>query len=95
MSPAAGATTVEVRVAELFAGFGSDSAPETLPVVAEPTEPVAGEGAPPAKLDRAASELLRPMLRQWLAENMERILEDALRSELTDKSQGPKGPGKG
>jgi cell pole-organizing protein PopZ len=36
----------------------------------------------PRKLDRAASELLRPMLRQWLAENMPRIVEEALRSEL-------------
>ncbi len=34
------------------------------------------------KLDRSAAELLRPMLRQWLSENMPRIVEDALRSEL-------------
>ncbi len=34
------------------------------------------------KLDRGAAELLRPMLRQWLSENMPRIVEDALRSEL-------------
>jgi cell pole-organizing protein PopZ len=44
-------------------------------------------GAPP-KLDRAAAELLRPMLRQWLADNMPRIVEDALRSELTETTQG-------
>jgi cell pole-organizing protein PopZ len=51
-------------------------------------------GAPP-KMDRAAAELLRPMLRQWLAENMPRIVEDALRSELTEQTQGDgKGPGK-
>jgi cell pole-organizing protein PopZ len=34
------------------------------------------------KLDRSAAELLRPMLRQWLADNMPRIVEEALRSEL-------------
>ena len=35
------------------------------------------------------------MLRQWLAENMPRIVEDALRSELTEQTQGDgKGPGK-
>jgi cell pole-organizing protein PopZ len=52
-------------------------------------------GAPP-KLDRAAAELLRPMLRQWLADNMGRILEEALRSELTEQTQGGgKEPGKG
>jgi cell pole-organizing protein PopZ len=42
-------------------------------------------------MDGAAAELLRPMLRQWLAENMPRIVEDALRSEMTG---GDKGPGK-
>jgi cell pole-organizing protein PopZ len=41
---------------------------------------------PPRKLDTAASELIRPMLRQWLSENMPRIVEEALRSEL-DSSQ--------
>jgi cell pole-organizing protein PopZ len=38
--------------------------------------------APPRKLDTAASELIRPMLRQWLSENMPRIVEEALRSEI-------------
>ena len=47
-------------------------------------------------MDRAAAELLRPMLRQWLAENMPRIVEDALRSELTEQTQGDgKGSRKG
>ena len=51
-------------------------------------------GAPP-KMDRAAAELRRPMLRQWLADNMPRIVEDALRSELTETTQGGgKGPAK-
>lgn len=39
-------------------------------------------------LDRSATELLRPMLRQWLADNMPRIVEEALRSEL----MGPQPP---
>jgi cell pole-organizing protein PopZ len=52
-----------------------------------------GSAAPaaPAKLDSSAAELLRPMLRQWLAENMPRIVEDALRSELMS-SQKPASP---
>lgn len=51
-------------------------------------------GAPP-KLDRAAAELLRPMLRQWLADNMPRIVEEALRSELTAQTvDTDPGPGK-
>jgi cell pole-organizing protein PopZ len=45
-------------------------------------------------MDRAAAELLRPMLRQWLADNMPRIVEDALRSELTDTQGDGKGSGK-
>jgi cell pole-organizing protein PopZ len=56
----------------------------------DPGAPAGAENKPkdPPKLDRAASELLRPMLRQWLAENMPRIVEEALRSEL-DSSQEP------
>jgi cell pole-organizing protein PopZ len=42
------------------------------------------------KLDRSAAELLRPMLRQWLSDNMPRIVEDALRSELMSSQPEPK-----
>lgn len=72
---------------------------ETLPAITEASgvgvvgAEVAAEAAGP-KMDRAAAELLRPMLRQWLAQNMERILEDALRSELTAQVQGEKDPSK-
>ncbi len=41
------------------------------------------------KLDRSAAELLRPMLRQWLSENMPRIVEEALRSELMSSQSKP------
>jgi cell pole-organizing protein PopZ len=58
----------------------------TLP----PAEAAAADDGGP-ELDGAAAELLRPMLRQWLAENMPRIVEAALRSEIT---KGGKGPGK-
>ena len=44
----------------------------------------------PAARDGAA-ELLRPVLRQWLADNMPRIVERALHMEL---AEGIKGPGK-
>jgi cell pole-organizing protein PopZ len=52
----------------------------------EPAAVVDNKPKDPRKLDRAAAELLRPMLRQWLAENMPRIVEEALRSEF-DGSQ--------
>jgi len=48
----------------------------------------------PRKLDTAASELLRPMLRQWLSENMPRIVEEALRSELGSSQNGGEEPDK-
>ncbi len=47
------------------------------------------DDGPAPQLDGAAAELLRPMLRQWLAENMPRIVEAALRSELTSGGRGP------
>jgi len=57
--------------------------------VPEQLVPVPGQ-----KLDGAAAELLRPMLRQWLAENMPRIVEEALRSELTSSGADEKDPKK-
>jgi cell pole-organizing protein PopZ len=50
----------------------------------------AATGAPGAapKMDKAAAELLRPMLRQWLSDNMPRIVEEALRSELMSAGDG-------
>lgn len=58
---------------------------------ASPGAQAAGDGAP---LDRGAAELLRPMLRQWLSENMPRIVEEALRSELmsSQASAAPPSP---
>jgi hypothetical protein len=77
-------------------GVGSShhvEAPVKVPEPALPEEPANPVVAAP-KLDRSAAELLRPMLRQWLADNMPRIVEDALRSELTS-GQGDRTPEKG
>jgi hypothetical protein len=75
-------------------GVGAKKPSENLPAIAEtPVSPLVEEPAG-GKMDRAAAELLRPMLRQWLSENMERILEDALRSELTSQLPSGKGPEK-
>ena len=49
--------------------------------------------SPTSKLDGTAAELIRPMLRQWLAENMPHIVEEALRSELKSTSDPDKGSG--
>ncbi|CAN1724892.1 DUF2497 domain-containing protein [Hyphomicrobium sp. 1Nfss2.1] len=92
-----GALSVFASGASFISGVSEkkEQGGQTLPVLAQKHE-IASDDAPaqPAKLDRAAAELLRPMLRQWLAENMERILEDALRSELTAQIESGKGPGK-
>jgi cell pole-organizing protein PopZ len=55
-------------------------------------DPVAYKPGPnmTRKLDRSAAELLRPMLRQWLSDNMPRIVEEALRSELMNAQSEPK-----
>jgi cell pole-organizing protein PopZ len=77
-----GGVAAKKAVADAIASVSANKAEASVP------------GAPP-KMDRAAAELLRPMLRQWLADNMPRIVEDALRSELTETTQGDgKGPAK-
>ena len=40
-------------------------------------------------VDDAAAQLLRPMLRQWLQENMPKIVEKALLSEVQSGGQPP------
>jgi hypothetical protein len=65
-----------------------DAAPAAHKADAKSLPEAAAAAAP---IDGAAAELLRPMLRQWLTENMGRLLEEALRSELGDKTK--KGPG--
>lgn len=42
--------------------------------------------------DTVVAELLRPMLRQWMAENMPRIMEAALRAEAANTEPGGKKP---
>lgn len=62
----------------------------------KPHDPIPQElvPVPGQKMEGAAAELLRPMLRQWLAENMPRIVEEALRSELTSSGSSEKDPKK-
>ena len=82
--------------ASFIGGVGNKAKGSHKPDVADKADAPSVAGAPgaPPKMDRAAAELLRPMLRQWLADNMPRIVEDALRSELTDTQGDGKGSGK-
>ena len=46
-------------------------------------------------MEDAAAQLLRPILKQWLTENMPKIVEKALRSEASEdyppQDNGPNG----
>lgn len=71
-----------------------ERAPPALPPQRQQHHPMLPEGNlmhhPDGAVEDAAAQLLRPMLRQWLQENMPKIVEKALRSEAGD--DGPTGP---
>jgi cell pole-organizing protein PopZ len=51
------------------------------------------EAVPDRVMEDAMADLLRPLLRTWLAENMPKIVERALRREMTERLlPGQKGP---
>ncbi len=52
-------------------------------------EPSSGSGS----IEDTTAELLRPMLRQWLSENMPRMVEKALHIEVADSVKAPRKPG--
>jgi cell pole-organizing protein PopZ len=56
----------------------------------QPAHPVAGAAS---AVEDATADLLRPMLRQWLAENMPRMVEKALHIELAASVKSGKKPG--
>ena len=55
--------------------------PQAAPAVSSPAPVVTAAGTA-RTMEDTVSELLRPMLRQWLDQNMPRVIEKALRSEL-------------
>lgn len=66
---------------------------ETLPAVIPPpplppplttTDAAEGESFKGAPIEDATADLLRPMLRQWLADNMPRMVEKALHIEVAE-----------
>ncbi len=87
MSPAIPLTPVRD---ETDLGARAQPAPSTLPA------PRAAEASFPVNrtLEDAVADMLRPMLQQWVAENMPRIIERALRTEVAQIVQpGTKPPG--
>ena len=84
---------IEARESVLFAG-------EEETVLEEPSEEEVGEEAAPPKqagtgnggvsgksFEASVKEMLRPMLRAWLDENLPRILESAVKEELGPRSK--------
>lgn len=65
-----------------FEAAHSPSGDEHYPAAAPPT-PV-GTHAATGTIEDTTAELLRPMLRQWLADNMPRMVEKAMRIEVAE-----------
>jgi hypothetical protein len=76
------------------------AAPASLPVAAvavavaaapaQPVDAVSATGTPTKTLEDTVSDMLRPMLRQWLDTNMPKLVERALAAELSQPLQdGP------
>lgn len=75
--------------AENPAAFAPPTAPVTLPpspitTTSNEAASTASEDVDKATLEGTLAQLLRPMVRQWLDQNMTRALETAVRIELAD-----------
>lgn len=79
--------------------------PNVAPVIVPPPPPPPGDSAynalvvmpPPGgeetgTIEDTTADLLRPMLRQWLADNMPRMVEKALHIEIAESIKAPKKP---
>ena len=60
------------------------------PVPASVPHEAATTPAAPAPIEDSTADLLRPMLRQWLAENMPRMVEKALHIEVAESVKTPR-----
>lgn len=57
-----------------------------------PPLPDGSESSPPQHIEDATADLLRPMLRQWLSDNMPRMVEKALHIEVAETVRTGKPP---
>ena len=85
-------------VSAAASGLGSSSNPaasQTVPLGAAPptrasTAASEAGAAPVGSVDDTTADLLRPMLRQWLADNMPRMVEKALHIEVAESVKSTK-----
>jgi hypothetical protein len=75
------------------------AAPVAVPPPPLPfADPHAAQGSPAAggeqtgSIEDTTADLLRPMLRAWLADNMPRMVEKALHIEIAESVKTPKKP---
>lgn len=71
--------------------------PPPLQQISEPIQNAlvpapSGGGEEPGTIEDTTADLLRPMLRQWLADNMPRMVEKALHIEIAESIKAPKKP---
>ncbi len=73
---------------------GADlTAATAVPPALPPAVQLPLEAAPAGGIEDATAELLRPMLRQWLSDNMPRMVEKALHIEVAESVKPGKKPG--
>ena len=99
----AGAASVQERAAVQSASPVAGAPVSSAPVSPSPAAPSAAAQpaseatpAPGRSLEDVVADMLRPMLQKWVAENMPRIMEKALRSEMQrtlSSGSGTKPPG--
>lgn len=66
--------------------------PPPLPAAGEAARAAMGAAAGEPGIEDATADLLRPMLRQWLSDNMPRMVEKALHIELAESIKAPRKP---
>jgi cell pole-organizing protein PopZ len=64
--------------------------PDTVPLSSSSAS-APGETSADRAMEDAVADLLRPLLKTWLAENMPKIVERALRREITERLLPPSG----
>jgi len=64
--------------------------PPVPPLTAPQPHDAGANAAPPSQIEDSTADLLRPMLRQWLAENMPRMVEKALHIEVAESVKSTK-----
>ncbi|MBY0227315.1 MAG: DUF2497 domain-containing protein [Hyphomicrobium sp.] len=72
--------------------ISAEPSPKVPPPVPAPPapSPAQAQAQPSAPIEDSTADLLRPMLRQWLAENMPRMVEKALHIEVAESVKTPK-----